>query len=46
VWNCSISGVGIVGGILLTRAGVASFPWALLPLLLVSFVIAFRDKRS
>jgi predicted MFS family arabinose efflux permease len=46
VWNCSISGGGIVGGILLTRAGVASFPWALLPLLLVSFVIAFRDKRS
>ena len=25
-WNCAISGGGVIGGILLNRAGVASFP--------------------
>jgi predicted MFS family arabinose efflux permease len=44
-WNCSISGGGVIGGILLNRAGVGSFPWMLLPLLIVPFVIAFRAKR-
>ncbi len=45
-WNCSISGGGIIGGILLNRVGAESFPWALLPLLIISFVIAVRAKRS
>ena len=45
-WNGSISGGGVIGGILLNRAGVGSFPWTLLPLLIVSFVIALRTKRS
>jgi predicted MFS family arabinose efflux permease len=44
-WNCAISGGGVIGGILLNRAGVASFPWTLVPLLLVSFAIAARTKR-
>ena len=41
-WNCAISGGGVIGGILLNRAGVASFPWTLLPLLLISLVVAAR----
>ena len=45
-WNGSISGGGVIGGILLNRAGVGSFPWTLLPLLIVSFAIALRSKRS
>ena len=44
-WNLAISGGGVIGGILLNRAGVGSFPWTLLPLLIVSFLIAFRAKR-
>ena len=43
-WNCAISGGEVIGGILLNRAGVASFPWTLLPLLLVSFVVAARTS--
>jgi predicted MFS family arabinose efflux permease len=46
VWNCSISGGGIIGGILLNRVGAESFPWALLPLLLIAFAIAASTKRS
>jgi predicted MFS family arabinose efflux permease len=45
VWNVAISGGGVIGGILLNRTGVASFPWTLLPLLLVSFVVAVRTRR-
>ncbi|MGA2248923.1 MAG: MFS transporter [Verrucomicrobiota bacterium] len=41
-WNCAISGGGVIGGILLNRAGVASFPWTLLPLLFISIVVAAR----
>jgi predicted MFS family arabinose efflux permease len=44
-WNCAISGGGVIGGILLSRLGVASFPWILAPLLIVSFAIAARSKR-
>jgi predicted MFS family arabinose efflux permease len=44
-WNSAISGGGVIGGILLNRAGVESFPWTLLPLLIASFVIAARTKR-
>ena len=41
-WNCAISGGGVIGGVLLNRAGVASFPWTLLPLLLISLFVAAR----
>jgi predicted MFS family arabinose efflux permease len=44
-WNCAISGGGVIGGLLLARSGVAAFPWTLLPLLLVSFVVAARTRR-
>ena len=44
-WNCAISGGGVIGALLLARAGVAAFPWTLLPLLLVSFVVAARTRR-
>jgi predicted MFS family arabinose efflux permease len=43
-WNSSNAGGGVLGGLLLSRAGVGSLPWTLLPLLIVSFVIAFRAK--
>jgi predicted MFS family arabinose efflux permease len=45
-WNSAISGGGIIGGILLNRAGVEAFPWTLLPLLVVSFVVALKARRS
>jgi predicted MFS family arabinose efflux permease len=45
VWNCAIAGGGIVGGLLLTRAGPASFPWSLLALLVVAFAIAAGAGR-
>jgi predicted MFS family arabinose efflux permease len=45
-WNCAISGGGVLGGILLNRAGVGAFPWTLLPLLIVSFAIAARTKPA
>ncbi len=44
-WNSAISGGGVIGGILLNRAGVGWFPWTLLPLLVASFAIAARTKR-
>jgi predicted MFS family arabinose efflux permease len=44
-WNVAISGGGVIGGLLLNRAGVGSFPWTLLPLLVVSFLIALQAKR-
>jgi predicted MFS family arabinose efflux permease len=45
VWNSSISGGAVIGGILLHSAGAESFPWALLPLLMACFAVAFREKR-
>ena len=44
-WNSSNAAGGVLGGILLNRAGAGSLPWTLFPLLIVSFVIAFRAKR-
>jgi predicted MFS family arabinose efflux permease len=44
-WNIAISGGGVVGGLLLNRAGAGAFPWTLLPLLVVSFLIALRASR-
>jgi len=44
VWNSAIAGGGVLGGILLDTWGVASFPWALLVLILIglSFAITAR----
>lgn len=44
-WNSAIAGSGVVGGVLLDTWGVASFPWAMLLLIGVSFAIAW-DARS
>ena len=40
-WNSAIAGGGIVGGILLDSVGVSSFPWSLLALLSIAFLIAW-----
>jgi predicted MFS family arabinose efflux permease len=41
-WNGAIAGSGVLGGVLLDRWGVASFPWAMVVLVGVGFVIAWR----
>ncbi|UII69852.1 MFS transporter [Pseudomonas sp. HN11] len=43
-WNSAIAGSGVVGGVLLDTWGVASFPWAMLVLIGVSFVIAWAAR--
>ncbi|MGY2399703.1 MFS transporter [Pseudomonas sp. SDO5271_S396] len=40
-WNSAIAGSGVVGGVLLQTWGVAAFPWAMVLLIGVSFVIAW-----
>lgn len=44
-WNSAIALGSLTGGLLLRHEGVSSFPWALLALLLVALIIAFRAKR-
>ncbi|WLH38028.1 MFS transporter [Pseudomonas sp. FP2196] len=43
-WNSAIAGSGVVGGVLLDRWGVASFPWAMLVLVAVGFAIVWRAR--
>jgi len=43
-WNMAIAGSGVVGGVLLDTWGVVSFPWAMLGLLAVGFVIAWGAR--
>lgn len=43
-WNSAIAGSGVVGGVLLDRWGVASFPWAMLALVAVGFAIAWGAR--
>jgi len=45
IWNVAIAGGGLAGGMLLDGYGVASFPWAMLALLLVALSIAWRAHR-
>lgn len=45
-WNLAIASGGILGGMLLNRAGAASFPWALMALMAVAFVIALLAKQQ
>ncbi|OIN48408.1 MFS transporter [Pseudomonas costantinii] len=40
-WNSAIAVSGVVGGVLLDTWGVASFPWAMLVLLLIALTIAW-----
>lgn len=43
-WNLAIASGGVVGGILLNNAGAASFPWTLMVLIAVAFLIAYIGK--
>ncbi|MDW8844558.1 MFS transporter [Erwinia sp. MMLR14_017] len=45
-WNGAIALGGLTGGFLLKQFGTGSFPWALLPLLLIAVTIAMRAKRG
>lgn len=44
-WNLAIAGGGIVGGLLLTHAGVGTFPWVMLGLLLVGGYITWWARE-
>ena len=43
-WNSAIAGSGVVGGVLLDRWGVTSFPWAMLALVAIGFAIAWGAR--
>ncbi|WP_077407104.1 MFS transporter [Janthinobacterium sp. LM6] len=45
IWNVAIAGGGLAGGLLLDGYGAASFPWAMLALLLAALSIAWRASR-
>lgn len=45
-WNLAIAGGGIAGGVLLESWGVAAFPWTLLVLLLIAFVVTLNARRT
>ncbi|WP_058051467.1 MFS transporter [Janthinobacterium sp. Ant5-2-1] len=45
IWNVAIAGGGLAGGMLLDGYGAASFPWAMLALLLVALTIAWYAHR-
>lgn len=45
IWNVAIAGGGLAGGMLLDGYGAASFPWAMLALLLVALTIAWCAHR-
>ncbi|WP_219114345.1 MFS transporter [Janthinobacterium sp. UMAB-56] len=45
IWNVAIAGGGLAGGMLLDGYGAASFPWAMLALLLLALAIAWRAHR-
>ncbi|OLF55843.1 MFS transporter [Pseudomonas chlororaphis] len=45
VFNLAVAGGGLVGGLLLERAGSASFPWALAVLALLSLGIAWSARN-
>lgn len=44
VWNMAIAGGGLVGGVLLDTLGVASFPWALVVLLVATLAVAWSAR--
>ncbi|MBD8165258.1 MFS transporter [Erwinia persicina] len=45
-WNLAIASGGVAGGLLLNQAGAVSFPWAILALMSVAFVIAYFGKKQ
>lgn len=44
VWNIAIAGGGVIGGVLLETLGAASFPWALVALLVPTLCVAWRAR--
>ena len=44
-WNLAIASGGVVGGLLLDSVGAISFPWAILGLMSVAYVIAYYAKK-
>ncbi|MHB0953183.1 MAG: MFS transporter [Allorhizobium sp.] len=45
VWNIAMAGGGIIGALLLENAGVGVFPWAVIILLVATFVVAWMARR-
>jgi predicted MFS family arabinose efflux permease len=45
-WNCAIAGGGMLGGILLDRFGVVSFPWVVTALALLGLWLAWAARRN
>jgi len=43
-WNGAIAGGGVVGGMLLNAWGVSAFPWALVVLLIIGFIVAWGAR--
>ncbi|GBR01714.1 MFS transporter [Acetobacter oeni] len=43
-WNSAIAGGGLLGGALLDTWGAVSFPWAVLGLLAIGFLIAWKAR--
>lgn len=43
-WNSAIAGGGLLGGALLDKWGPVSFPWAVMGLLVISFLIAWNAR--
>ncbi|WP_297832491.1 MFS transporter [Pseudomonas sp.] len=44
-WNLAIAGGGLIGGVLLDRAGAESFPWALLLLAVIGLITAVLARH-
>ncbi len=44
-WNLAIASGGVVGGLLLDNIGAISFPWVILGLMSVAYVIAYYAKK-
>lgn len=44
-WNLAIAGGGLIGGVLLDRAGAMSFPWALLLLAVIALITAVLARH-
>lgn len=43
-WNSAIAGGGLLGGVLLNKWGAVSFPWAVIGLVAVGFLIAWQAR--
>lgn len=43
-WNGAIAGGGVAGGMLLNAWGVSAFPWALVVLLIIGFIVAWGAR--